>query len=220
MDSPYIYKFKNKKRKENNIKEKKTIQQNKFSFPDYNIIIDLIENNSLSIICEYKQNFYQKILTLKELIELSEILKAFNDVKEIYSIFLDIIKDNKIFVVQFNDNQIKFNMLLNQKNNKIQPIEIPLLRIEKILKKDNNENNNGIVERKISNNNICSDNDFILVQNNTYDENVDSVILGFVNNLNSHIQAKKITNKDNKTDTNTNSNSNKNKKKTKKNVKH
>jgi hypothetical protein len=214
MDSPYIYKFKNKKRKENNIKEKKTIQQNKFSFPDYNIIIDLIENNSLSIICEYKQNFYQKILTLKELIELSEILKAFNDVKEIYSIFLDIIKDNKIFVVQFNDNQIKFNMLLNQKNNKIQPIEIPLLRIETILKKDINENNNGIVERKISNNNICSDNDFILVQNNTYDENVDSVILGFVNNLNSHMQAKKITNEENKTDTNTISN--KNKKKTKK----
>ena len=209
MDSPYIYKFKNKKKKEN-----KAIQQNEFSFPDYNIIIDLIENSALSITCEYKQNFYQKILTLNELIELSEILKTFNNIKEIYSTFLNIIKDNKIFVVQFNDNQIKFNLLLNQKKNKIQPIEIPLLRIEKIVKKENNKNNNGIVERKISNNNICSDNDFILVQNNTYDENVDSVILGFVNNLNSHMQAKEITNEENKTDTNTNSN--KKKKKTKK----
>ena len=214
MDSPYIYKFKNKKKKENNINGNKTIEQNEFSFPDYNIIIDLNENNALSITCEYKQNFYQKILTLNELIELSEILKTFNNIKEIYSTFLNIIKDNKIFVVQFNDNQIKFNLLLNQKKNKIQTIEIPLLRIEKIVKKENNKNNNGIVERKISNNNICSDNDFILVQNNTYDENVDSVILGFVNNLNSHMQAKKITNEENKTDINTNSN--KKKKKTKK----
>ena len=214
MDSPYIYKFQNKKKKENNINGNRTIEQNEFSFPDYNIIIDLNENNALSITCEYKQNFYQKILTLNELIELSEILKTFNSIKEIYLTFLNIIKDNKIFVVQFNDNQIKFNLLLNKKKNKIQPIEIPLLRIEKIVKKENNKNNNGIVERKISNNNICSDNDFILVQNNTYDENVDSVILGFVNNLNSHMQAKEITNEENKTDTNTNSN--KKKKKTKK----
>ena len=214
MDSPYIYKFQNKKKKENNINGNRTIEQNEFSFPDYNIIIDLNENNALSITCEYKQNCYQKILTLNELIELSEILKTFNNIKEIYSTFLNIIKDNKIFVVQFNDNQIKFNLLLNKKKNKIQPIEIPLLRIEKIVKKENNKNNNGIVERKISNNNICSDNDYILVQNNTYDENVDSVILGFVNNLNSHMQAKEITNEENKTDTNTNSN--KKKKKTKK----
>ena len=112
MDSPYIYKFKNKKKKENNINENKTIEQNEFSFPDYNIIIDLNENNTLSITCEYKQNFYQKILTINELIELSEILKTFNDIKEIYSAFLHIIKDNKIFVVQFNENQIKFNLLL------------------------------------------------------------------------------------------------------------
>ena len=145
MDSPYIYKFKNKKKKENNINGNKTIEQNEFSFPDYNIIIDLNENNALSITCEYKQNCYQKILTLNELIELSEILKTFNNIKEIYSTFLNIIKDNKIFVVQFNDNQIKFNLLLNQKKNKIQTIEIPLLRIEKIVKKENNKNNNGIV---------------------------------------------------------------------------
>ena len=210
MDSPYIYKFKNKKKKENNTNENKTIE-NEFSFPDYNIIIALKENNSLSITCEYKQNFYQKILTLNELVKLSETLKTFNDIKEIYSTFLDIIKDNKIFVVQFNDNQIKFNLLLNHKKNKIQPIEIPLLRIEKIIKKEK-ENNKEIIERKISNNNICSDNDFILVQNNTYDENVDSVILGFVNNLNSHMKAKKITNEENKNDTN----SNKIKKRTKK----
>ena len=217
MESPYIYKFKNKKKKENNINEKKTIEENEFYFPDYNIIIGLNENELLCITCEYKQNFYQKILTLKELIELSEILKSFNDIKGIYSTFLNIIKDNKIFVVQFNDNQIKFNLLLKQKKNKIQPIEIPLLRIdkiEKIVKEENNKNINGIAERKISNNNICSDNDFILIQNNTYDENVDSVILGFVNNLNSHMQAKKITHEENKSDTNTNSN--KNKKKTKK----
>jgi len=217
MESPYIYKFKNKKKKENNINENKTIEENEFSFPDYNIIIGLNENDALSITCEYKQNFYQKILTLKELIELSEILKTFNDIKGIYSSFLNIIKENKIFVVQFNDNQIKFNLLLKQKKNKIQPIEIPLLRIdktEKIVKEENNKNFNGIAERKISNNNICNDNDFILIQNNTYDENVDSVILGFVNNLNSHMQAKKITHEENKTDINTNNN--KNKKKTKK----
>ena len=95
MESPYIYKFKNKKKKENNINENKTIEENEFSFPDYNIIIGLNENDALSITCEYKQNFYQKILTLKELIELSEILKTFNDIKGIYSSFLNIINSIK-----------------------------------------------------------------------------------------------------------------------------
>ena len=129
METPYIYKFKNKRKKENN--ENKKMEQNEFSFPDYNIIIGLNENNALFITCEYKQNFYQKILTFEELIKLSDILKIFNNIKDIYSTFLNIIKDNKIFVVQFNNNQIKFNLLLNPKKNKLQPIEIPLLRIEK-----------------------------------------------------------------------------------------
>jgi len=61
------------------------------------------------------------------------------------------IKDNKIFVVQFNENQIKFNLLLNQKKNKIQPIEIPLLRIEKIVKitKKEKENYKEIIKKKL-----------------------------------------------------------------------
>ena len=132
-------------------------------------------------------------------------------------------KNNKIFVVQFNNNQIKFNLLLNPKKNKLQPIEIPLLRIEKIEKKEkekqkeeNEENNNEIFERKISENNSCGDNDFIMINNND-DENVDSVILGFVNNLNSHMQAKKINNEEYKTNINANTlSNNKSRKKTKK----
>ena len=225
METPYIYKFKNKRKKENN--ENKKMEQNEFSFPDYNIIIGLNENNALFITCEYKQNFYQKILTFEELIKLSDILKIFNNIKDIYSTFLNIIKDNKIFVVQFNNNQIKFNLLLNPKKNKLQPIEIPLLRIEKIEKKEKEkieeeeeeeENNNELFERKISNNNLYGDNDFIMI-NNSDDgiENVDSVILGFVNNLNSHMQAKKINNEENKTNINAKAlSNNKNRKKTKK----
>ena len=230
MDTPYIYKFKHKKKKEN--AENKKIEQNEFSFPDYNIIIGLNENNALFITCEYKQTFYQKILTFDELIKLSEILKEFNNIKDIYFTFLDIIKENKIFVVQFNNNQIKFNLLLNPKKNKCQPIEIPLLRIEKIEKKERERekdkgkdrekeknNNDELFERKISDNNVCGDNDFIMIQNNTYDENenVDSVILGFVNNLNSQMQAKKIINEENKTNINANTlSNNKNKKRNKK----
>ena len=222
MDTPYIYKFKNKKKKENS--ENKKMEQNEFSFPDYNIIIGLNENNALFITCEYKQNFYQKILTFEELIMLSDILKEFNNIKDIYSTFLNIIKDNKIFVVQFNNNQIKFNLLLKPKKNKLQPIEIPLLRIEKIEKnekemEEKEENNNEIFERKISDNNLCGDNDFIMINNNQYDENdnVDSVILGCVNNLNSHMRAKKINNEENKTNINANTlSNNKNRKKAKK----
>ena len=228
MDTPYIYKFKNKRKKENN--ENKRMEQNEFSFPDYNIMIGLNENNALFITCEYKQNFYQKILTFEELIKLSDILKEFDNIKDIYSTFLNIIKDNKIFVVQFNSNQIKFNLLLNPKKNKLQPIEIPLLRIEKIEKKEKGkekekekeeeeENNNEIFESKISDNNLCGDNDFIMINNNEYDENenVDSVILGLVNNFNSHMKAKKINNEENKTNINAYALSNtKNKKKSKK----
>ena len=224
MDTPYIYKFKHKKKKEN--AENKKIEKNEFSFPDYNIIIGLNENNALFITCEYKENFYQKILTFDELIKLSEILKEFDNIKDIYTTFLKIIKDNKIFVVQFNNNQIKFNLLLNPKKNKLQPIEIPLLRIEKIEKKEKErekekekDNNDETFERKISGNNVCGDNDFIMMQNNEYDENenVDSVILGFVNNLNSHMQAKKINNEENKTNINANIlSNNKNKKRAKK----
>ena len=223
MDTPYIYKFKNKRKKENN--ENKKMEQNEFSFQDYNIIIGLNENNALYITCEYKQNFYQKILTFEELIKLSDSLKEFDNIKDIYSTFLNIIKDNKIFVVQFNNNQIKFNLLLNPKKNKLQPIEIPLLRIEKIEKKEkekhkeeDEENNNEIFERKISDNNSCGDNDFIMISHNDDEnENVDSVILGFVNNLNSHMQAKKINNEENKSNINANTlSNNKSRKKTKK----
>ena len=223
MDTPYIYKFKNKRKKENN--ENKKMEQNEFSFQDYNIITGLNENNALYITCEYKQNFYQKILTFEELIKLSDSLKEFDNIKDIYSTFLNIIKDNKIFVVQFNNNQIKFNLLLNPKKNKLQPIEIPLLRIEKIEKKEkekhkeeDEENNNEIFERKISDNNSCGDNDFIMISHNDDEnENVDSVILGFVNNLNSHMQAKKINNEENKSNINANTlSNNKSRKKTKK----
>ena len=195
MDSPYIYQFNNRKKKDI-INDNKIIEQREFSFPEYNIIIGLMNDNTLFIKCEYKQVFYQKILTFEELTNLSENLKKFNDIKDIYNIFVDIIKDNKIFVVQFNLNQIKFNLLLNSKKNQIQPIEIPLLRIE-------SDNNKEIFDKK-NNDNIYNDNDFIMMQNNTFDDNVDSVILGFVNNINSHMQANKIKNEKNNNITNSN----------------
>ena len=202
MESPFIYKFKNKKKKEF-INKDNILDQREFYFPEYNIIIGLMDDNSLFIKCEYKQVIYQKVLSFEELKNLNEKIKKFNDTKEIFSIFIDIIKDNKIFVVQFNLNQIKFNLLLKSKKNKIQPIEIPLLRIEQ-------ENSKEIFDKK-SNDTIYNDKDFIMMQNNTLDDNVDSVILGFVNNMNGQMQANKI-----KTEENNNINSIRTKAKAKK----
>ena len=202
MESPYIYKFKNKKKKDI-INKDNILDQREFSFPEYNIIIGLMDNNTLYIKCEYKQVLYQKVLSFEELQNLHEKIKKFNNIKEIYSIFIDIIRDNKIFVVQFNLNQIKFNLLLKPKKNKIQPIEIPLLRIDQ-------ENSKEIFDKK-NNDTIYNDNDFIIMQNNTFDDNVDSVILGFVNNMNGQMQANKI-----KTEENNNINNIKTKAKAKK----
>ena len=114
MESPYIYKFKNKKKKDI-INKDNILDQREFSFPEYNIIIGLMDNNTLYIKCEYKQVLYQKVLSFEELQNLHEKIKKFNNIKEIYSIFIDIIRDNKIFVVQFNLNQIKFNLFIKSK---------------------------------------------------------------------------------------------------------